>query len=820
MSFIHWLDDSELSRETAGGKGAGLSALAAAGFPVPAGFAITPGAVALFGSDAPDANAAIEEVLNAWAALAPAGKPVAVRSSAVAEDGDEASFAGQHESILNVTERAHLLDAIAACGESIDNEASRQYRKDRGLDNNDGGMAVVVQLMVAAEWSGVAFSIDPVTGNEGAVVVELVAGTGEKLVGGKAAGERWVLNRPAFDVRESPPETEVPAEVVRAVAESAVACEELFGSPQDIEFAWADDTPWMLQSRAITASGSTDGWTNEFDTPTDDATEWTNANIQEVLPGLLTPLSMSIYRESSRVGYNVGFQKLKLLAKDEWQPFMGTFYNRAYLNLTVTRLLTERTLGGNGDSIEQQYLAGDGERDTTGREPFLRRARFKALSIAPLVKMTLTIRKAADRIERETRELERELRGTDPASLNNEELLEQMNRVLAFGARIFAVHLQTSGVALLGFDSVTKMVRPILKEETGGRAPALFSGMRGVESARIGLDLWDLAIVARNAGLDTALVAGDFDADANDLPDGWRAAWRSFLERHGHRGLNEMEASARCWRVDHEPVLKMLASYLKLGEEHSPPETLRRQEIERRRLTRDLQERMNPVKRRIFRKVLADAQGWVALREQTKSTIVRAARIPDHFLPEIQARLQNAEAIENDGDIFFLAKDEIESALRGVGNAEDYRGAVRRRQRELERNRYITLPDRFFGRPAPFEPELPEHDGAVLRGTPVSPGIVTGRARVIEDPATDGPLEPGEILVAPVTDAGWTPLFALASGLVVNLGSALSHGSTVAREYGLPAVVNVTGATKVIRTGDLITVNGSAGTVAIIDEEG
>lgn len=818
MPNIYWLDDAELPRDVAGGKGAGLSRLAAAGFPVPAGFVIPPAAVRQLTEGG--ASDVLEEIVSAWATLAPGGQEVAVRSSAIAEDGEQASFAGQHETILRVADHAALLDAIAACGESASNETSRRYREDRGIDEAQAQMAVVVQLMVEAEWAGVAFSIDPVSGDRDTVVVEAVPGTGETLVSGEVAGQRWVFGRPGFDLCESPVETDAPADMARTVAEAAVACEELFGSPQDIEFAWADDTAWMLQSRAITAAGENAGWTSEFDTPTDDATEWTNANIQEVLPGLLTPLSMSIYRESSRVGYNVGFQKLKLLAKDEWPPFMGTFYNRAYLNLTVTRLIAERTIGGNGNTIEQQYLAGDGNGATANREPFLKRAKFKAMSALPLVKMTLTIRSAADRIERQTRELERELHAIDPATLSNQELVEHLNRVLAFGAESFAVHLQTSGVALLGFDSVTKMVRPILGDETEGRAPALFSGMRGVESARIGLDLWDLVLVARSTGLDTAILGGDFDPSSPELPDGWRASWRAFLARHGHRGLNEMEASARCWRVDPTPVVKMLASYLRLSEEHSPPATLKRQETERRRLTRDLASRMNPVKRRIFRKVLSDGQGWVALREQTKSSIVRAARIPDHFLPEIQVRLRTAGTIENDGDIFFLAKDEIESALRGSGSLEDYRDAVRRRRRELERNRYVALPERFFGRPAPIEPDLPQHDGAVLRGTPVSPGIVTGRARVIEDPATDGPLEPGEILVAPVTDAGWTPLFALASGLVVNLGSALSHGSTVAREYGLPAVVNVSNATKVIRTGELVTVNGSAGTVAIIDEEG
>jgi pyruvate,water dikinase len=165
--------------------------------------------------------------------------------------------------------------------------------------------------------------------------------------------------------------------------------------------------------------------------------------------------------------------------------------------------------------------------------------------------------------------------------------------------------------------------------------------------------------------------------------------------------------------------------------------------------------------------------------------------------------------------VYYVTGDELAGCLRDRV-MPDLRAAVTRRRRDFERNRHVQLPERFFGYPEPVEPD-PDDGAAVLRGTPVSPGRVTGRARVIHDPRTDGPMAPGEILVAPVTDAGWTPLFALASGLVVDMGSALSHGSTVAREYGLPAVVNVRSATSSIRSGDLLSVDGAAGTVTIIE---
>jgi pyruvate,water dikinase len=210
---------------------------------------------------------------------------------------------------------------------------------------------------------------------------------------------------------------------------------------------------------------------------------------------------------------------------------------------------------------------------------------------------------------------------------------------------------------------------------------------------------------------------------------------------------------------------------------------LARQEAQRLRLTAQIEKRMNPVKRRVFRYALKRAQDWVVLRERTKSIIVRGGRLSDCFLPELQRRMVERGAIGRADDVFFVTSAEISSFLRGA--TADYRTAVTRRRREHERNRHVVLPERFRGRPLPLEPDLSHHAGDVLTGTPVSPGVVTGRARVIIDPNTDGPMQPGEVLVAPVTDAGWTPLFALASALVVDMGSALSHGSTVAREYGL-----------------------------------
>ncbi|MBI5948968.1 MAG: hypothetical protein HY875_12590 [Chloroflexi bacterium] len=805
-------------RALAGGKGLSLARLARAGFPVPPAFVLTTTATA-----ASDASGAIppdlrDEVVAAWQALVPGGEPVAVRSSAVAEDSAGASFAGQHETILNVTGEPALFAAIEACAASLHSEAAVAYRARAGQPHDEARIAVVVQRMVPATAAGVAFSADPVTGDAGRAIVEAVAGTGEALVAGTAEADRWVFERPSLALLEShhPAGPVLGDGAAREAAAAAIRAEHAFAAPQDIEFAFESNTFWMLQSRPITTSGAPSTTvTSEFDSETTPDELWTSANIQEVLPGLLTPLSMTLFAASAHRAYTATYQRFKLLDKDEWPRFVGMFSNRAFVNVNATRAVAERSFGGDPDAVEHRFLGGEYQEKPKIRWSW-KLLRHRLRSALPLTRFLFTAQRRGDECTRISFEWQRRVNGDDPAAMTDAAIQQRRDELLGAAADIVGVHLAISGVAASGFELISRTVQPLLGDETEGRVPALFTGMSGVESAQIGLDMWALSRAALAAGLGEAIRHPGFDPAANDLPASWRDAFARFIDRHGHRGLNEMEASAPSWRLDPAPVVAMAASYLDIAEDHSPPRTLERQAKERQQLTDDLAARMNPVKRRVFRWMLGKAQGWVALREQSKSAVVRTVRLGDHYVPEIQRRLVERGIIDRPDDIFFLAEAELSAALLGTDRTPR-QDAIARRRREFERNRHVVLPERFQGYPVPIEPAEAGHVGDVLRGTPVSPGMVTGRARVIFDPGRDGPLLPGEVLVAPVTDAGWTPLFALASALVVDIGSTLSHGSTVAREYGLPAVANVRTGTRTIRTGDLVSVNGSKGTVTVLE---
>ncbi len=816
MAVITWLNDlASEPIEQVGGKASSLGRLKAAGFNVPDAFVIPTGIARQLAADWDSDEAA--SVLAAFAQLTADGSDVAVRSSAVDEDSEGASFAGQHATILEVRGEDAFRKAVGECLTSLHSEAAAAYREKTGKSADEARMAIVVQRMVPAEVAGVAFSLDPLTGDTNRVVVEAVRGLGEGLVSGTVEADRMVLDRARLAVIEShragePALTEA---IAQEAAKAALRAEHEYGLPQDIEFAFAEGTLWMLQSRPVTTLTRPEaggGWVSEFDTATSEADHWTSANVQEILPGLVTPLTITVFMETVPIGYTQDYQQLRMLAKDENTTFIGTFYSRVFLNITATRMVGDRALGGSGDAVEKRYLGGDPSAPSTmthSRKVW----KHRLLSAVPLARTMLTLQKQADRVERETGEWDQRIRRMDLAKLTNPEIERQRRALQYWSAVSSRVHLRVTGVAGFGFENVQKFVQPILGSETEGRLPTLFTGLDNVVSAEIGLDLWRLSQVAKREGVGGRLQEPGFVPTDPSLPTGWLEAYGQFMDRHGHRGLNEMEASVKTWRYEPKPVLGVVASYLDLDEEQAPPATFARQKAARLALEADLIDRVGWLRRPVFKLTLKYAQQWVALRERTKSMVVRGARLGDPITFEIQRRMLEAGAIDQSDDLFFLANDDLTAFL--LGKTDRFQPAVQRRRREYERNRHVVLPERFHGRPVPEQPDLSHHSGDILTGTPVSPGVVTGRARVIFDPATDGPMEPGEILVAPVTDAGWTPLFALASGLVVDMGSALSHGSTVAREYGLPAVVNVRRGTRSIRTGDLITVNGTTGTVTI-----
>jgi phosphohistidine swiveling domain-containing protein len=885
-TLVYSLENAPEDAALVGGKAAGLGLLARAGLPVPAGFVLTARAFRSFlgwngmegeldALSAGEPDAAEPAVLSrlhaarwpdelrsaietAYATLRQRTDdvPVAARSSATVEDSARASFAGQHATMLNLRGFDALLDGILACWASLYNAAALHYRRHRAVEDGGPAMAVIVQALVPAEASGVAFTLDPVTGDCHAVLIEGVWGLGEGLVGG-------MLDPDRFSVRKSDSaivRREVARKRLRVVpaagggteteelstehacrpaltddqavelAHFAVRIEELLGRPADIEWALAQGRFSVLQARPVTAAGPPpaipeDGWVSEFDSETDPETVWTAANIQEVLPDQLSPFGCSLTKGMlERYGREpMRRMGIRLRTKDQFSAY---FYGRGFLNVTMMVEVADEVPFGSPETVAEEFLGRDCDRIAVATPLSLGKL-FRYALVTPRIlwfsaRMPAEIRRA----ERIIDTLEREEAARPFAGRTDEELIRALEEGIENVAIVAVIHISGSGVTSSSFEWLGRLTERWLGDENRALQNALCTGLADMASARPAYDLWDLSrFVLESEPLRQAFEPQDpteIERRLVALPDAEQAAFRQrldqFLARHGHRSVMEGESAAKSWDEDLPTVYAMLRNYLRANESSDPRRIEERQRRERERITEESLSRLRRWQRPLLRRAVAQAQEWVVLREHTKSLLVRGSHRGRRLTRELARRMVARGLLTDLWDFYYLTWDEAKALLRGELARDEACAQIVRRKAEQERNRQVVLPESFKGRPKPLRPEdVPLPEGRVLQGLPVSPGRVTGPARVILDPRRDAAIEPGEILVAPVTDAGWTPLFVAASGIVVDVGGSLSHGSTVAREYGLPAVVNVKHGTRLIRTGQTVTVDGAQG-VVILEE--
>ena len=356
-------------------------------------------------------------------------------------------------------------------------------------------------------------------------------------------------------------------------------------------------------------------------------------------------------------------------------------------------------------------------------------------------------------------------------------------------------------------------------------AKRLLAGLGDMEDANSGLDLWRLALAAdSNPQLrDIILSNDDWQTISHRLTrtesgKEFLALWNEFMDRHGFHCRAEIELFNARWAETPDYILSMLGSYVRSTGKTDPLENHRKLREQREQLTRKCRNSLrNPIKRMLFNYLLVRAQRGSVFRENIKCEIVRLLKAVRIMLLELGKRLNAESLLRDPKDIFFLKLEEIESATQGRAGF-DVSAIIAGRRSEYDHWQTITPPSTIVGR---FDPQktapAPLETGAeVLKGLAVSAGVVTGNARVILRADAHQQLLPGEILVAPFTDPGWTPYFVPAAAVVMDQGSLLSHGSIVAREYGIPAVVNVGDATKIIKTGQTIQVDGNLGLVRIV----
>jgi pyruvate,water dikinase len=772
--------------EPVGGKAEGLVRLLRHGFEVPSAFVI---------------RDATEEELPADLEaqyLRIGGGKVAVRSSAIGEDSEGASFAGQYETVLNVEGMESLRAAVRECARSLRNARATAYRNDK-LGRSQVQMNIVVQQMVDARAAGVLFTANPINARRDQVVVDAVSGLGESLVSGHATPDHWVLRKDGTIVdRDIQGAAPVLTDRERSMLlEGALRAEARYGVPIDMEWAFDQEgrLRW-LQARPITQLPADP---NELDTTPDPADVYTWANIGEMMPGAVTPLTYSVTGRGIDIGMQHAYRRSGVsVPPGDHIRYVGMYFGHLFLNLTT---LSEIAADVAGSSKAQMCMALCGRDIDEIPEPPPAGKLKRALNGTRYFYQLL----AAAKHRRDLDALRASL--SLPRSGSAASLYQTIDENLPEVWKAYELHLLSSSSSgalspiLLGI--LAKKETPT--QEHHAEVAEMLAGAKDVESADIaeGADRIVDALLA-NAEAERAFASADPDSALRWLRSPAAGAageeLERYMQRHGHRAVRELELRQKGWGVDPIPLITSLQSGLRSRLTHTRP-------IRPKTAAAVLPE--HP----ILRRLLPLAHAAIRCREHTKSGLVAVTTEFKHAYRALGGAMTEEGWLPDEDAVFFLTHDELGELLGGRRELVDV--AVSRRK-VIDYQMPLHFPQVFRDRPEPLCLEPVEGEDGALIGKPVSRGAVTGRARVVQTLEEAAALEAGEILIAPITDVGWTPYFSLIAGLATDVGSAVSHGAVVAREYGLPAVVNLRVATSRFRTGDLVTLDGDRGTLKLV----
>lgn len=891
-----------------GGKAANLGELTRAGFPVPPGFCVTTEAYAhaasgaglepilerlatLWAGDSAQLEACaaearsrllavsipseiVEAVTSAYQALqseqsVPAATiasgdhfapgvpiPVAVRSSATAEDLPFASFAGQQDTYLNIVGIEAVLDAVRRCWASLWTDRAVNYRASNAIDPRSVRLAVVVQRMVDAQVAGVLFTANPLTGRRHQAVIDASPGLGEAVVSGAVNPDHFVINSTTGEIVERRPGDKLVAirsipgggtrrvelagqtsemcisdEQVRALAQLGVRVENHYGSPQDTEWAIDDGGRlWLTQARPITTLFPLPASAPVSD---EELRVYLSVSVLQGVYRPFTPMGIQAFRLISSAAARFATGKLPENPLTGL-PFLVDIAQRLFLDATallrnslgravVTRLL--RGMEAQSGVIFEGLLSDPRLAPaTTSKGATIRKLLPIALrtGIPPrFVGALLRPRAARGKFA----SLEAYLRERDTYSSSTERLDAFERHILLDIGRIARTVMP---VAFGGIAAAVFAPRLMKRIATPDEVQAVLRSLPHNPTTEMDLSLWNLA---RQIQSEPAAA----DMVKNTPPENLARAYREeqlppllqdrlteFLRTYGHRGVAEIDLGLARWSEDPTHILGVLANYLQISNPDLAPDAqFQRGAREAEAMARELIQRARRkgwFYSKLVQLTLTRIRELTGTREFPKYFFILLFTRCRELLWPVGEELALAGRLEKAEDIFFLTLPEARAALAG----EDLRPLVRERRAsydyELKRRHIPRVLLSDGTEPAAGQRSLAGDAENMLTGSPASAGVITAKARVIMDPV-GARLEPGEILVAPSTDPGWTPLFLSAGGLVMEMGGSMSHGSVVAREYGIPAVVGVHGATEHIATGQRITVDGSNGTVIIEPEE-
>lgn len=766
--------DRPLDPQQVGQKAATLSQLRYWGYPVPTGWVLLPG----------------DDPAPLLQSIRPSREqPFVVRSSAVGEDTERASAAGQYASILNITNSGQLLTAVVRCFESYNRPNANRYRRDRRVE--DSAIAVLIQPQIRGVYSGVAFSRDPVARSGDAVVVEALPGAASRVVSGQVTPEQYRVfvgeigiektDVPAFEIEGD--DGNIPAEILRQVAFFARQLERRFDSiPQDIEWTFDGDRLWLLQSRPITTLYPV----------------WTRKIAAEVIPGTIRPLTWSINRPLT---CGVWGDIFRIVLSDrvgdlDFNETATLHYSRAYFNASLLGKIFRR-MGLPAESLD--FL--------------VRGSSFEKPPMQSTLQNVPGLLRLLERERRLHRDFQRDVQQTiapileqcrkSPACHIRGDRLERLQSPLELLDRVedileaLKVATYYSIFAPLSL-AMRKAILQVADEELDNAKDPEIAALQALN---------ELAVETRHFIPDLDPDAPTIDADdpaslfaeIAEITDGQTLLdkFDEIVDRYGYLSEVGTDIAVPTWKEDPSAARAIFARFFA---NPNPPTKHPRNQRPRAKLVQRRRTLKGQVTE-VYSQLLAELRwSFIALeRYWLDLGVLREA-----------------------GDIFFLEFHELCRLVRDTDRQSTMvlPNLIRSRQERWQRDRALkSVPRITYGTPPPADVLRSQHRPAVgeLRGIGASAGRAEGCVKILQSLETPSGIDRDTILVVPYTDSGWAPLLAQAGGLIAEVGGRLSHGAIVAREYGIPAVMDIDGATERLREGQRVRVDGERGIVEILD---
>ncbi len=784
------------------------------------------------------------------------GAVIAVRSSAIGEDGTDHSFAGQFESVLGVETEQQLLDAVRQCWASAWTGRAVAYRAKHGMPALEVEMGLVVQVLIDADVAGVLFTGDPISGDPYTSVVSATFGLGEALVSGIANADTYRLDRrhDALEVEVADKdvmiarasaglteEAEVPEHrrAERALTDAQVrelvalgskleAADE--GRAQDVEWAIADGVLHVLQTRPVTTKLRPKGIRRT----------WDNSNIVESYSGVVSPLTFSFAREAYTAVY---FQALKLLrlpdsemeqAKVVVRQMLGYVDGRVYYNLASWYYLLSvmPDYEKNAAAMEQMMgVRAPLDRRTAPPANASRKVRLYASMGWLLLTVNRRIREFRANVRRVLTKFDLDFR-----SMDSDQLVDAYDQLRTELLGDWQTPIVGDTRVMMMFDRLRSTIKRIGLDDEGTLHNDLMCGQGEVESAE---PTYHLVRVAEKVRADDTLRAIVLDTPDDELRDAIRdrggelGAWVDaqlvdYLARFGDRCANELKLETPTLREHPAFLFSVLRNFvrqedltearMKSHEAKIAAEAMAQVE-ERFRAQRSI---MTPIRRRSFAFALKHARAAVRDREAMRFDRTRVFGLARRIFAALGERFHEADLLDDPRDVFFLEVDEIIGTVQGTTTITDLRGLVALRKAQFEQWEQDDLPDRILtvgitnANPRDDAYAAVDVSGDSISGIGCCAGIVEKPARVVHSPDSGVTLD-GDIMVCTRTDPGWVPLFPSCGGLLVERGSLLSHSAIVAREFGIPAVVGIPGLMQWARDGEMVRMDGTAGTIERAD---